>query len=91
MEQIAKHVIFVGGVQGVGFRFTAEDVARDLVVTGWVRNMPDRRVEVVAEAGEAVLKDFLSRIEQYFGHYIQEVDIDWQESSGEFRDFGIRF
>lgn len=75
----------------MGFRFTTEDLARDLGVTGWVRNMRDGQVEVVAEAGESVLKDFLSRIEQYFGQYIQDADINWQEPSGEFRDFGIRF
>ena len=84
-------VFYSGRVQGVGFRFTTEDLARNLGVTGWVSNLPDRRVELVAEAEESILKDFLSRIKQYFRSYIQDVDIHWQEPSGEFKDFGIRF
>ena len=75
----------------MGFRFTTEDLARNLGVTGWVSNLPDRRVELVAEAEESILKDFLSRIKQYFRSYIQDVDIHWQEPSGEFRDFAIKF
>jgi acylphosphatase len=85
------HVFYLGRVQGVGFRFTTEDIARDLGVTGWVRNLRDGRVEVVAEAEEPVLKDFITRIEQYFQSYIQDTDISWQEPTGEFRDFGIKF
>ncbi len=85
------HVFYSGRVQGVGFRFTTEDLARDSRVTGWVRNLRGGQVELVAEAEESVLKDFLSRIEQYFRSYIQAADIQWQEPTGEFRDFGIRF
>jgi len=75
----------------VGFRFTAEDIARDLEVCGWVKNLRDGRVEVVAEAEENNLKEFLSKIYEYFSRYIQDVDIDWQEAAGEFKDFGIKF
>lgn len=85
------HVFYIGRVQGVGFRFTAEDIANDLGICGWVKNLRDGRVEVVAEAEEEVLKDFLARINQYFSRYIQDVDIQWQAATGEFKDFGIRF
>ncbi len=85
------HVFYSGRVQGVGFRFTTEDIAGDLGVTGWVKNLRDGQVEVVAEAEELVLKDFLSRIQQYFRSYIRNADVRWEEPTGEFRDFGIRF
>jgi len=85
------HAYYSGQVQGVGFRFTAEDVARDLGVGGWVKNLRNGRVELVAEAEEDILKDFLKRINQYFSHYIQDVEIDWQSATGEFKDFGINF
>jgi acylphosphatase len=84
------HVFYSGRVQGVGFRFTTEDIARDLGVTGWVKNLRDSRVEVVAEAEESVLKDLLSRIQQHFRSYIRNADIQWDEATGEFRDFGIK-
>ena len=85
------HVYYTGRVQGVGFRFTTQDLARDLRIAGWVRNLRDGRVELIAEAGEDALKDFLSRIYQYFSSYIQDADINWQEAVSELEDFQIRF
>jgi acylphosphatase len=85
------HIYFNGRVQGVGFRYTSEDIARDLNVVGWVRNLRDGRVELMAEAEEEVLKDFLGRINQYFSRYIQDLNTEWLAATGEFKDFGIKF
>jgi len=75
----------------VGFRFTAQDIANELGILGWVRNLRDGRVELVAEAEEEILKDFLKRIDKYFSGYIQNKDIDWQEARGEFKEFRLNF
>jgi len=85
------HAYFKGRVQGVGFRFTTENIARQLGVTGWVKNLRESNVEVVAEAEEDVLQKFLEQINQYFSRYIQDTDTEWLEATGEFHDFGIRF
>ncbi|OGX17099.1 MAG: hypothetical protein A3K83_01950, partial [Omnitrophica WOR_2 bacterium RBG_13_44_8b] len=71
------HVYYLGRVQGVGFRFTAESIAVDLGVRGWVSNLRDARVEVVAEAEESVLKKFLEEISNSLSRYIQDVDVQW--------------
>lgn len=85
------HIFYSGRVQGVGFRFTTQELAQDLNVCGWVKNLGDGRVEVVAEAEEEVLKDFLGRINRYFSRYIQDVGVEWQAATGEFKEFNIEF
>jgi acylphosphatase len=85
------HVFFTGRVQGVGFRFTTEDIASDLGIRGWVKNLRDGRVEMVAEAEDVVLREFLVRINGYFSRYIQDSNIKWLEATGEFKEFEIKF
>ena len=75
----------------MGFRFTAESVASSLGVSGWVKNLQGGDVEIIAEGTEEVLKDFISRMEEEFGSYIKNKQIDWATATGEFKDFGIRF
>lgn len=85
------HVYFSGMVQGVGFRFTAEHIANNLGLSGWVKNLRDGRVELVAEGDEGMLKELVTKIRTSMGHYVRGVDIDWLEASGEFQGFDIAF
>lgn len=82
---------YSGQVQGVGFRFSVERQAVDLDIRGWVKNLPDGRVQLVGEAGEEALKNFLERIKQGFSVYISDIDLQWLVPTGEFPDFQIRF
>jgi acylphosphatase len=67
---IGKRVLYTGRVQGVGFRYTAKGVAQTFAVAGFVRNVPDGRVELVAE-GEAVEVDhFLASVAEHMADYI---------------------
>ena len=50
------HLIVIGRVQGVGFRFSAYDEAKDLALAGWVRNLPGGEVEIVAEGKQESLR-----------------------------------
>ena len=81
-----------GRVQGVGFRYTAEAAALGLRIVGWVRNLPDGRVEVVCEGPEARLQKFLEAVRTGpMSRYIQRVQTTWEEATREFRDFQTRF
>ena len=58
----ARHVIYEGRVQGVGFRYSTRHIASGFDVTGWVRNLPDGRVEMLACGTAAEVTDFLQAI-----------------------------
>jgi acylphosphatase len=64
---VRKHVWYSGHVQGVGFRYTAQRLAQRYHVGGFVRNLRDGRVELVAE-GEAFLSDVARSMAGYITH-----------------------
>ncbi len=83
-------VYFEGRVQGVGFRFTTEHIARLFEVTGYVCNLPNGKVELVAEGDEAVLEDFLKAVtESTMSHYIRDIEIHWSQAQNTFTRFGM--
>lgn len=83
------HIYYSGRVQGVGFRFTAEAVAKKSKVSGFARNLRDGRVEVVAEGDEGSLKDFMEGVREVMKRHISDEQVLWEPATGEFRGFGI--
>lgn len=75
----------------MGFRYTAERVARSLDLKGWARNLPDGRVEVLCEGTRPALDQFTEKIYGIFERYIRDTDMDWSDGTGEFDDFDIVF
>ena len=61
---MAKQVFYEGHVQGIGFRWSVKHIARGFDVTGWVRNLPDGRVELQATGEPDELNAFLEAIGQ---------------------------
>jgi acylphosphatase len=61
---VRKHWFVTGQVQGVGFRAFTADAARELKLRGWVRNLTDARVELVAEGEEKAVVELLARVEK---------------------------
>jgi len=86
------HIRYSGYVQGVGFRFTAANAARSLALAGWVKNLPKGEVEVVCEGEKNVIKKFILKIASGpLGGYVQDSTVEWEEPTGEFSSFEIRF
>jgi len=85
-------VFFSGTVQGVGFRFTAERLARRFPVTGFVRNLDDGRVEITAEGEEKSLVEFLTAIrESGIKNYIRDIETHWSAGQDCFNRFSITY
>lgn len=84
-----RRVWYSGHVQGVGFRQTTLQISRNRTVTGWVRNLPDGRVELVAEGTEPELDRFLADIDSELGSLIRGVQVDQSPGTGEFGDFQV--
>jgi acylphosphatase len=90
MKRSRIRIFYSGHVQGVGFRYTVKSVATGFEVTGAVRNMPDGRVELVAEGPTEELESFRGAIrEAGMQHFIRNEDVNWGEATGEFRGFEI--
>lgn len=71
-----RHVFFEGRVQGVGFRWTAKTIARGYEVTGWVRNLPDGRVEMKLSGEADEVDGFIEAIEESdLRAHIRKVDV----------------
>ena len=86
------HVFYAGRVQGVGFRATVEETARQVRVAGWVKNLRDGRVELVAEGEERSLTKFLNNLRTGPMHnFIQEIEITWNAATEELKGFDIRY
>lgn len=93
MEELRRAHIYVSGrVQGVFFRATVESIAKQFRLKGYVKNLPDGRVEIVAEGEKQALEHLINwarrgtRLAK-----IEEVEATWQEPTGEFGDFHISY
>jgi len=85
-----RQIHFSGHVQGVGFRYTARQIAQRHAVRGYVQNLPDRRVLLVVEGSPAALDRYLAELDMELGRYIRGRDASASKASGEFAGFQIR-
>jgi acylphosphatase len=88
---VAYHVFVRGRVQGVGFRYFVQECAETLGVSGYVRNLPDGRVEVFAQGREGLVDDLLSRIRKGPpGAHVEETVIEPTHPTALTEGFRIR-
>jgi acylphosphatase len=90
--KVRAHIFVSGIVQDVFFRSETKRKAAKDALTGWVRNLPDNRVEVVLEGEEEAVKELVEFCRRGPpGAKVTGVNVAWERYSGEFRDFQIRF
>lgn len=93
MASVRAHIFIEGRVQGVSFRWWTQGNAKQLGLTGWVRNLADGRVEVVAEGEKEDIEKLIGLIKEREGPWLARVvnlDISWEEATGELNSFEIR-
>ena len=90
--KVRAHVFISGMVQGVFFRSETRDEAKKLGVKGLVRNLSDGRVEAVFEGEEKSVKELIEFCRRGpLGARVTDVDIIWENYTGEFRNFEVRY
>ena len=83
--------IIQGRVQGVGFRYFAKSNANELQITGWVRNLPDGTVEVLAIGTQLLLEQFMQCLEKGpIGSRVERHEFHWFQEKRIFNDFEIK-
>ena len=84
------HLLISGKVQGVFYRMNAKNKAEEFSLTGWVKNTPDGKVEVLAEGKEKDLKEFIKWCYNGSkGAKIDEVKVEWKDYENKFDNFKI--
>ncbi len=88
----SKQVFYEGRVQGVGFRYSTRQIAMGFEVTGWVRNLPDGRVELQVTGAEDEVEEFLREIrESNLGPHIKSEEVHGLASLEGVSGFSIRY
>jgi acylphosphatase len=89
MAETAKHIFFAGSVQGVGFRFTAQSVAKRYELTGFVRNNRDGKVEMLVQGQTEDIEDCLRDLQETFA--ISDFESENITPDPSYIDFRIKF
>lgn len=89
-ETVRRTIRFRGRVQGVGFRQTTCEVAVRFPVTGFVENLADGRVLLVAEGSTGDVAEFVAAVESELDRFIIDSDDEAGRATGEFAEFSIR-
>ncbi|MBF0483243.1 MAG: acylphosphatase [Candidatus Omnitrophica bacterium] len=85
------HILYSGNVQGVGFRFTAVNIAKQYDIKGWVRNLPGGQVEILAESTQKNLDTFRAELEDFFRDNIFDKQVSCKDEKIQFKDFRIAY
>jgi acylphosphatase len=90
MDYVRAHIFVSGRVQGVFFRDSTKRKAKKLGIKGWVKNLPDGRVEAVFEGKKDRVEQIINWAKRgpIFAK-VNNLDLEWQKYKGEFSDFEI--
>lgn len=86
------HIKIYGRIQGVGFRFSAEKKARELSLSGWVRNCDDGCVETEVEGESSAVEEYMEWCwKGPISAKVEKMEEDWISAEGKFKKFEIKY
>lgn len=89
---MSAHIFVMGFIQGVGFRRYIKKKALSLGLKGWIKNLPDGRVEILAQGSKEDIAKLIKIAEKgNIFSFIKGVVVDWQKDEENFSDFEILF
>jgi acylphosphatase len=92
MKTAKAHLFIEGRVQGVFYRAFTRDLAARLGINGWARNLYDGRVEALFEGGRELIEQAIQECwKGPAGSSVRNIDVRWEESFAEYKDFEIRY
>jgi len=90
--EMKVHIVVIGLVQGVGFRYFTFKKARELDVAGYVKNLPDGTVEIEAEGERGQLEELISAVKVGpRSAVVNDLHINWEEYEGKYSDFQVTY
>ncbi|NQT24503.1 acylphosphatase [candidate division KSB1 bacterium] len=92
MKDVQAHIIITGTVQGVGYRFFASRLARQMGLTGWVKNSSSNQVEIQIEGARGLIEAFIKDLKTGNAYArVQDVQVEWRPFSGKYNTFDVTF
>lgn len=89
---MSAHIFVMGFIQGVGFRRYIKKKAQVLGLKGWIKNLPDGRVEILAQGSKEDIAKLIKIAEKgNILSFVKGVVVDWQKDEENFSDFEILF
>lgn len=89
--KVGAHILVSGRVQGVAFRYYARNIASQLGVGGWIKNLPDGKVELLVEGSKNSVEEMVEwckrgpRMAE-----VEDIEVDWLPYSGKYNEFQLK-
>lgn len=92
MNDVQAHIIVSGMVQGVGFRFFASRLARQMGLTGWVKNLSTGQVEIQIEGARGLIEAYIQDLKTGNAYArVRSVQAEWHPFTGKYKTFDVTF
>jgi len=92
MSSVGAKILISGYVQGVGYRYYCYNSARNLGLTGWVKNNPDNTVSTQVEGERSLIESFIEELKiGPRSAVVRDINVNWLEFKGEFTDFKVTY